>query len=75
MIERHTPGMEELPGQALIGARIALAVKRIAHASVVDMAHVHTNLMRAAGKKVALDERVAVVETRGIKALEHLEGS
>ena len=37
------------------------------------MAHVHANLMRAARKQVALDERIAVVKTRGIKALEHLK--
>lgn len=38
------------------------------------MAHMHANLMCAARKQVALDERVAVVETRGIKALKNLEG-
>ena len=37
------------------------------------MAHVHANLMRASGKQMTLDERIAVVEARGIKALEHLE--
>lgn len=63
-----------MPGQTLIGTRIALTVERIAHAGVVDMAHVHANLMRAAGKQVTLNECVAVVETRGIKALKDLEG-
>ena len=63
-----------MPGQTLIGTRIALTVERIAHAGVVDMAHMHANLMCAARKQVALDERIAVVETRGIEALEDLKG-
>lgn len=63
-----------MPGQTLIGVCIALAVERIAHAGVVDMAHMHAYLMRAARKQVALDERIAVVKTRGIEALEDLKG-
>lgn len=63
-----------MPGQTLIGACIALAVEWIAHAGVVDMAHMHAYLMRAARKQVALDERIAVVKTRGIEALEDLKG-
>ena len=46
MIERHAPGMEELPGQTLIGTRIALTVERIAHAGVVDMAHVQKSVFQ-----------------------------
>ena len=38
------------------------------------MAHMHANLMCAARKQVALDERIAVVKTRGIEALEDLKG-
>ena len=38
------------------------------------MAHMHTNLMCAARKQMALDERIAVVKTRGIEALEDLKG-
>ncbi len=72
MVERHAPRMQELPSQALVGARIALAVG--AYAGVVDMTHMHANLMRAAGKQVTLDKRVAVVKARGIKALEDLKG-
>ena len=63
-----------MPGQTLIGACIALAVERIAHAGVVDMAHMHANLMCAARKQVALDERITIVKARGIKALEYLKG-
>ena len=63
-----------MPGQTLIGTCIALAIEWIAHAGMVDMAHMHANLVCAARKQVALDERVAVVKTRGIKALKDLEG-
>lgn len=63
-----------MPGQTLIGTRIALTVERIAHAGVVDMAHVHANLMRATGKQVTLNECVAVIKARGIKALKDLKG-
>ena len=66
--------MKELPGQALVGARIALAVEWIAHAGVVDMTHMHANLVRATGKQMALNERIAVVKTHGIEALEDLKG-
>lgn len=74
MVERDAPGMKELPGQPLIGACIALAVEWITHTGVVDMAHMHANLMCAARKQVALDERITVVKTRGIEALEDLKG-
>ena len=66
--------MKELPGQALVGARIALAVEWIAHAGVVDMTHMHANLVRATGKQMALNERITIVKARGIKALEDFKG-
>ena len=75
VIKAHAPRMQKLPRKIAIGTVIALTIERIAHTGMVDIAHVHTNLMRAAGIKVTLQKRVAVVTAGGVKALKHPERS
>ena len=53
--------------------RIALAVKRVAHKRMIDMTHVHANLMRAPGIQMAFNKRVAIVSALRLKAFEHLK--
>ena len=65
--------MEELPVELQLRLRAVAAIQRVADDAVVDVLHVHANLMRAASEQLAFHERVAVVAVSGFEALEHAE--
>lgn len=71
MGKRDAPRMQELTIESQVGtAGIAPTVQRVAHQGVIDMAHMNTNLMRATGIQMALNERIAVIATCGLKTFE-----
>ena len=74
MLELDAPGVQELPVEVEVHPLVALAVQGVAHQGMVDVAHVHADLMRAPGVEVAFDQGVALIAAGGLKALEHLEG-
>ena len=66
--------MEELPVQPPVRLRVLGAIELVADAGMMDICHMDTDLMGAAGVQLAFDERVPLVITRGLDALEHREG-
>ncbi len=66
--------MEELPGEAQVLGKVSPAVERVADDLVVDVAHVHADLVGAPRVEVALEQRVALVAAARLEALEHAEG-
>ena len=74
MLELDAPRMQELTIEVEVHAPVTLAVERVTHERMVDMAHVHADLMSAPGVEVTFDERVSLISARGLEALEHLEG-
>ena len=63
----------EIDGEVEVHALIALTVQRVAYERMVDVAHVHANLVRTPRVEVTFDERIALVAPRGLKALKHLK--
>ena len=60
MSERKAVRMEELSVEAEI-LLLLPAIHRISHARMLDVFHMHANLMRAARKELAIDECETVV--------------
>ena len=51
--------MQKLTVEVEVHALIALTVQRVAHERMVDVAHVHANLVRTPRVEVTFDERIA----------------
>ena len=63
--------MEELPIQVEVHALVSLAVQRVAHERMVDVAHVDAYLVRAPGVEMALHQGVPLVAALGLEPVSY----
>jgi hypothetical protein len=73
MVELEPVGVQELTCEPPVRLHLALPVRLVTDDRVVDVGHVHADLVRAACVELALHQRVAIVMGSRHVALEHAE--